>query len=121
MEKRVVNGERTIPAHRQSAVVAEPGEGALDDPTAAMGRDQFDGASCQPGPQRVAVVALVGHYPRRLLPWPAPGGDTDRRERGFREPDFRRGCRVKLVSQRNTRAVDHHHPLRPLAPPGFPD
>jgi hypothetical protein len=28
---------------------------------------------------------------------------------------------VKVVSQRKTRAVDHHHPLRPLAPLGFPD
>jgi hypothetical protein len=26
---------------------------------------------------------------------------------------------VKVVSQRNTLAVDHHHPLRPLAPLGF--
>src|SRR5271169_6144282 len=45
----------------------------------------------------------------------------DRRERRFRECDFPRGCRVKGVSQRNTAAVDHHHPLRPLAPLGFSD
>jgi hypothetical protein len=35
--------------------------------------------------------------------------------------DLRRGRRVKVVSQRNTLAVDHHHPLRPLAPLGFSD
>jgi hypothetical protein len=45
----------------------------------------------------------------------------DRRERRFREGDFPRGCRVKGVSQRNTAAVDHHHPLRPFAPLGFSD
>jgi hypothetical protein len=28
---------------------------------------------------------------------------------------------VKVVSQRKAAAVDHHHPLRPLAPLGFPD
>jgi hypothetical protein len=28
---------------------------------------------------------------------------------------------VKVVSQRKTRAVDHHHPLRPLAPLGLAD
>jgi hypothetical protein len=28
---------------------------------------------------------------------------------------------VKVVSQRKTRAVDHHHPLRSLAPLGFAD
>ena len=66
----------------------------------AMRRDQFDAAPCQPCPQRVAVVTLVGNHPGRLLAWPAPRGDPD-----GREPDFRRGCRVKLVSQRNPRAV----------------
>jgi hypothetical protein len=29
--------------------------------------------------------------------------------------------RVQEVSQRNTFSVDHHHPLRPFAPLGFPD
>jgi hypothetical protein len=45
----------------------------------------------------------------------------DRRERRLREFDFRRGCRVKVVSQGKTAAVDHQHPLRPLAPLGFSD
>jgi hypothetical protein len=45
----------------------------------------------------------------------------DPRQRCFRECDFPRGCRVKGVSQRNTAAVDHHHPLCPLAPLGFSD
>src|ERR1700680_1545059 len=48
-------------------------------------------------------------------------GHLDRRERFFREPDFVGGRRVKLLSQRNTLAVDHHHPLRALAPLGFSD
>jgi hypothetical protein len=36
------------------------------------------------------------------VPTPYP----DRLERPLRQPDFRRGCRVKVVSQRNTHAVD---------------
>jgi hypothetical protein len=52
-----------------------------------------------------------------MMPSPHP----DRRERRLREFDFRRGCRRKVVSQRNTLAVDHHHPLRPLVPLGFSD
>jgi len=46
---------------------------------------------------------------------------TDRCERLFREPNLVGGRRVKLLSQRNTLAVDHHHPLRALAPLGFSD
>jgi hypothetical protein len=40
-----------------------------------------------------------------------PPSYADRGECRLREPDFRRGCRVKVVSQRKTAAVDHHHPL----------
>src|SRR5271157_2036694 len=90
----------------------------------AMRRDQFDSAPREPRAQRIAVVGFVGNHPQGLLPGTpctmAPAY-ADRRERRFREPDFRRGCRVKVVSQRNTAAVDHHHPLRPLAPLGFSD
>src|SRR6267143_5347414 len=46
---------------------------------------------------------------------------ADRRERRFRKPRFVRGCRTKVLSQRKTLAVDHHHPLRALAPLGFSD
>src|SRR5712692_5150157 len=46
---------------------------------------------------------------------------ADRRERRFRESRFVRGCRTKVLSQRKTLAVDHHHPLRALATLGFSD
>jgi len=139
MEKGIVDGEGTIPAHHQSAIVADPGEGALYNPATPVAaqrttilrrwfaavptvrRDQLDVAVCQPGSQWIAVVALVGDHPLRLLPRPAPRRNPDRRERRLGELDFRRGCNVKVVSQRKTRAVDHHHPLRPLAPLGFAD
>src|SRR5579862_7653136 len=69
------------------------------------------------------MVAAISNQAFGLLPGasgvmapPYP----DRRERRLDEFDFRRGCRVKVVSQRNTRAVDHH-PLRALAPLGFAD
>src|SRR5712691_8451353 len=70
------------------------------------------------------ALGFVGDHPQRFLPRTAramPSAYADRPERRLREPDFRRGGRVKVVSQRNTLAVDHHHPLRPLAPLGFSD
>src|SRR6202521_643020 len=89
-----------------------------------MRHDQFDTPLPQAFAQRIAVIGFVGDYPHRLLPRSArvmTPPYPDRRERRFRECDFPRGCRVKGVSQRNTAAVDHHHPLRPLAPLGFSD
>jgi len=48
-------------------------------------------------------------------------GNRDLIQRLFDERDFRGGRRAKVVSQRNTFAVDHHHPLRTIAPAGFVD
>src|ERR1700674_3517914 len=142
MKERPVNCEGTVVAHDQASEVPQPRVGALDDPApfvppkrAAILRcrpnaislvrtDQCDPALPQPLSQWIAIVRFVSDYPHRLLPWPT-GVMTppypDRRPRRFREPDFRRGCGVKVLSQRKTADVDHHHPLRPLAPLGFSD
>src|SRR5579883_1143577 len=142
MKKRPVDRERTIVAHDQATEVPQPGEGALDRPASlvapehtavlrrlavavrAMRRDQQDAPPSQPLAQRVAVIALVGNHPHRFLPRtarPMPPAYADRGERRLREPDFRRGRRTKVVPQRNSAAVDHPHPLPPLASLGFAD
>ena len=141
MKERPVDLERAVIAHNQAPVIPQPANGALHNTAAAIApqgaailrrrtnailfvrADQFAAALPQPLAQRVAVISLVGNHPHRLLPRSArmvTPPYADGRERRLREPDFRRGCRVKVVSQRKTLAVDHHHPLRPLAPLGFP-
>jgi hypothetical protein len=142
MKESLVNGQRAIMAHHQSAEVAEPSERALHGPASfiaaqgppilrsglaailAMRGDQLDAALRQLLPQRVAIVAPVSDEAKGLLPRPAspmPASYPDRLKRRLDEFDLRRGSRVKVVSQRKTLAVDHHHPLRPLAPLGFAD
>jgi len=142
MKESLVDGKRAVIAHHQSAEVAEPSEGALHSPPSliapqrptVLGRrfapilpmrgDQLDAAPGQLVSQRVAIVAPVGDQAARLLPGTTgamPTPYADRRQRRLDELDLRRGSRVKVVSQRNTLAVDHHHPLRPLAPLGFAD
>ena len=142
MKERMINCKRAVVAHHQSAEVAEPGEGALHDPASAvasqcptvlrrrfapilpMRDDQFDAALRQLRAQWIAIVAPIDDQANRLLPgttgaMPTPYPDGRQRRRD--ELDFRRGRRVKVVSQRNTLAVDHHHPLRPLAPLALSD
>src|SRR5208283_1209347 len=142
MKEGFINGGRTIVANDQTAKIAEPGKGAFYFPAAlvaaqsstvlrgrlaailAMRRDQGDPSRGQPLAQRITVVGTIGNHPLGFLAWPSTAlspGHADRRERFFREPRFVRGRRVKLLSQRNTLAVDHHHPLRALAPLGFSD
>jgi hypothetical protein len=142
MKKRFVNGCGAIPTHDQSAEVAEPSDGALDGPATAVPAqratvlrrwpdpiplvrgNQFDPATAETFPKRVTVIRLVGDYPPGFLAWsarPRAVPNLDGGERFLRQFDFRRGRRVQVVSQRKTLAVDHHHPLRPLAPLGFAD
>jgi len=142
MKESFIDGGRAIVANDQAAKVAEPRESAFHFPAtlvpaqhsailgarlaaiAAMRCDQFDPSCRQPLAQRIAVVGAIGNHTLGFLAWPSAAVSlrhADRRERFFRESDLVRGCRVKLLSQRNTLAVDHHHPLRALAPLGFSD
>ena len=142
MKETLVNGQRAVIADHQSSVVTEPGEGAFHDPASLVAAqrptvlrrrfapvlpvrgDQLDAPRRQLLAQRVAIVTAVGDQSARLLPGtasPLPTSYPDRLKRRLDELDLRRGSRVKVVSQRNTRAVDHHHPLCPLAPLGFAD
>jgi hypothetical protein len=140
MKEALINGQRTVIADHQSSVVAEPGESAFHNPTSLVAAqrptilrrrftpvlpvrgDQFDAPGRQLPAQRIAIVPAVGNQAARLLSGaasPVSPSYPDRLERRFDEFDFRRGSSVKVVSQRNTRAVDHHHPLCPLAPLGL--
>jgi len=142
MKEPTIDRQRAIIAHGQSAEVAQPGEGALDDPAPLvatqgaailhrrfapafpMRNDGFNPTATQLFAQPVAVVAAIHDHTLGFLSRPSSAmtpPHADRRERFLNELDFRRGCRVKVVSQRNTLAVDHHHPLRPLTPLGFSD
>jgi hypothetical protein len=142
MKETLVNGKRAVIAHHESAEVAEPGESAFHDPPSlvtsqrptilrrrlapvpAVRGDQFDATGRQLPAQRIAIVTAVGNQATKLLlgtASPVLASYPDRLERRLDEFDLGRGSSVKVVSQRNTLAVDHHHPLRPLAPLGFAD
>jgi hypothetical protein len=142
MKEGFIDCGRAVVANDQSAKVAEPCKGSFHFPATAVAAqrstvlsarlaaipamrcNQLDPSGRQPLAQRIAVVGAVGNDTLRFLPWPSAAmspGYVDRRERFFREPDLVGRCRVKLLSQRNTLAVDHHHPLRALAPLGFSD
>src|SRR5260370_31232725 len=142
MKEGAIDCERAVVTHDQASEVSQPGVGAFHNPwpfVAPQGStvlgcrpnaillvraDQLDSAPPQALPQRIAVVGFVGNHAHRLLPRTArvmTPSYADRRERRLRERYFRRGCRVKVASQRKTAAVDHPHPLPPLAPLGFSD
>ena len=141
MKERIINSNITIPADDQSAIIAQPREGSLHLVAAfisshlsaiivllflivaAVRTDQFDTFLSQPFSKWIAVISLVGNQPTGISFGTSSAGTRhgDIVYRFFEQRDFARGCAVQVVSQRNTLAVDHHHPLRSLAAFGLSD
>lgn len=127
-------------ANQQTAELAEPSVGALDDPAALVapqlaavfmfavpvifpvGGNQLDAALLKSFPQRIRIIAAVSDHPRRLPSRTAlVAGNADFGERGFRKRNFCRRGTFQPNSQRKTLTVDQYHPLRALAPLGGTD
>lgn len=128
-------------SNQQSAKTAEPRKGAFNLPTmptsslassvfeaASLGppairQDRHNAAPVQPRPQSFTVIAAVADEPIRVLARSAAAAsrNANRFQRRLDERDFCRRGRGDMYSQRKTLAVDHHHPLRTLAPLGFSD
>ena len=127
MKERAIDFQRAVVTYHQTSEIPEPSIGAFDDPSSPITpqcsailrrwphaillvrADQFDAALPQAFSQRIAVVGFVGDHTLRLLPRATRVMTPcymDRRQRRLRELDFRRGGRVKVVSQRKTAAVD---------------
>src|ERR687892_420834 len=141
MKECLIHGEMALPAHDQTAKIAEPGKRAFNFPAtlvapqlatilqrgfhsiAAVGADQLNAPLRQSLPQRIRIAGFVVDHALGLLARPpgAGAGDGNGGQGRFQQGHFRRGCRVQEVSHRNTLAVDHHPPLRTLATFGLPD
>jgi hypothetical protein len=127
--------------NQQSAETPEPRKGPFNLPTMptssqpssifevaslrppAIRQDRRNAAMPKPPAEPLAVVTSVANQALGILARP-PSTDArhaNRCQRRLDEIDFRRSRRGDMYSQRNTLAVDHHHPLRTLAPLGFSD
>jgi hypothetical protein len=140
MKEAQINGNQAFVTDNQSAEIAQPGEGPFDFPpllvslpdfwrlllafTVSPVRDQqANPFPLQAIPKFVRIISFItnkalgsGFGAASTL-----AGDFDGLQGIFGQPYFRGRCRGNGASQRNTLAVDHHHPLRALSPLGFPD
>lgn len=90
---------------------------------ASMRNNQIDLKHFETFPQRVAVIPSIGNQAQRPLfrTSSAFARNLYCFERFLGEGDFGGRCRGKGASQRNTLAVDHHHPLCSFPLFGFAD
>jgi hypothetical protein len=141
MKERVINYNITIPADNQSAIIAQPRKSPLNFITtfitphlasivvllllivAPVRANHIDTPLFQSLTKPVTIVSLVCNQAFGGFSGSAStfARHRDIVQRLFEQLDFRWGRRVQVVSQRNTLAVDHHHPLRALAPFGWSD
>jgi hypothetical protein len=139
MKECIIHGNITVPSDNQSAIISEPGKSTLNFPTAFIASqlstimvfllfvvapiwaNQFNTTCLELPSQRVTVITLVSNQTLWIFARPASSFSRHSNviQRFFEELDLRRGRRVQVVSKRNTLAVDHHHPLRALAPLGL--
>jgi len=130
-----------IPANNKAAIISQPRKSPLNFIAtlitphlasiiillslviAPVRTNQFNVFTGQTLTQWVAVITLVGNQSPRFFSRTASAfaWHSDIVQRFFEERNFVRGRRVQVVSQRNTLAVDHHHPLRSLAAFGLSD
>jgi len=141
MKKCAINNNTTIPPHDEATAVADPREGTFNCPPSlvtaqfsavlilfflvviSIRANQFNAAFGQSFPQWIAVISFVGYQTlwflfRAARPFTRNGNLI---QRFFKERDFAGARRRQVVPQRNSLAVDHHHPLRALAPLGWPN
>ena len=130
-----------VPSDDQVPEVTEPGKRAFYFPTAfissefspilhlgflpvfPMRTDEIDASFLHTRTQRIRVTGSIVNDPIRLHTGSA-GATTwysDTGDGRFNKRHFVRGRRCHEVSQRNTLAVDHHHPLRTLSAFGLAD
>jgi hypothetical protein len=141
MKERVINDNITIPADNQSAIIAYPGKSPLNFIATSITphfaaivillllihfsvrANHINASRLQSLTKAITVVSLVGNQSFGIFSRSSPSFTPDRDivQRFFEQFDFRRGRTVQVVSQRNTLAVDHHHPLRALASFGWSD
>jgi hypothetical protein len=140
MEKARIHRNQALITDYQPAEIAQPSEGTLDFPpmsvslldfgrrflvfsVSAVRHQEANPLASQTGPQFVRIISLIADEalgPALGAAAPPPG-HFDGLQGFFCQPHFRGRCRGNGASQRNTLAVDHHHPLRAFAPLGFPD
>ena len=138
MKEAHVKLDETFVADEESSEVAQVGESTLHLPSPSVaaqwasvlkdrasvgtvGADQFDAPGGELKTEACAVIGAVHDQALRAGGWTAStrARHFHRCERLRGEDDFRGRCAKESASQRNTRAVCHHHPLCTFSTFGF--
>lgn len=135
MKESAVKSDEMFAPHEKSLEAPDPSQGSLNLPSLSVaphgpsiffeevsdsilpgGNDRLYSSQMHRNAKDCAVVGLIGDHsfgPFTRPSWPQPGHFDSLNQRQI-QLYFCGRCGGKLASQRNTIAVDHHHPLRSL-------
>ena len=139
MKKCLINSNSAFISNDQPSVVADPGESSFYFPPFTIApelsailsfglfsifsvwADKLYLTIAQIFAQSITVICTVANQTlwATFRSSPTISRHLDLRQNFINQRYFVRGCRGNGASQRNTLAVDHHHPLRSFAPFGF--
>ena len=131
VKESLVDLNFSFPTNNQSSEVLQPGKSTLNLPSTpvtpqfatiliflglivfTVGTDQFNAAFQPPLAKRITVVPLIRYDADRILPWPTTTFSRHRNllNSGFQQFYFTRRGRIKISADRDSLAIDHHHPL----------
>jgi len=138
VKEAAVNFNQAIIAHDQAVEIREPGKSSFNFPpfpitpelsfilhfrffsVSPVRNDKINFQYVKPFSKWIAVIGLIANQTKGAFfrTTSAIARYVYGFERFFGEFDFCGRCRGKCASDRNTLAVDHHHPLRSFAPFG---
>jgi len=141
MKESLIHNDLAVVSDHQSAEVPKPGKRPFDFPTSfvpsqfssilhlgapspfPVGADQLYPSSFQTLTQFSAIVCTVCDHSFGPILGPARAfsRNSNRLKRRLSKLYLRRRSGIESISQRNTLAIDHHHPLRTFAAFRFPD
>lgn len=141
MKERIINGNQFFISNYEPSEVSDPGKRSFYNPSAfissqfssilkvlffaisTMRSNKIDAFIFEISSKWITVIGLISDQTIRSFfrsAW-SVASDFNCLKSLLNQFHFRGRCRGKGASHRNTLAVCHHHPLRSLAPPGFPD
>lgn len=132
MKKALINGKLSIPTDNKSAEVLQPCKSTLNHPSTLVSTQftailillfliitpirayQLNATLGQSLTKRVAVIASVSNYPFRLFSWSATtiSGHCNLINSRLQQLYLTRRGRIEISTDRDSAAIDHHHPLR---------
>jgi hypothetical protein len=139
MEKSFINIDNSFVSNNQTPIITDPRKGSFNLPPLFVSSElssilkfrflsifsvwtyKLYFAILQFLAQSIAIISPITNQTLRTAfrPPRTISGHLDLSKNFINQRYFVRGCRGNGASQRNTLAVDHHHPLRSFAPFGF--